>query len=419
MANDIQKQLNDLAAVLDIARAMMAEKDLRALMNLIVSETTKVVGADRSSLYLVDEENREIYTWIAEGIQDDPIRVPIGQGIAGHVAETRKPLNVEDAYQCPHFNPEWDRKTGFRTKSVLCLPLFTHDGTLVGVLQVFNKREGSFADYDESLLNALGSLAAVALDNNRLVEHYVEKKQIQHSLQIAREIQGNLLPGENPQVEGFDIAGWTLSCDETGGDYYDFIRLNEGGLGIAIGDVSSHGVGPALLMTTARAFLRALIAGGVPIAEILAQLNDFLVDDMGEGRFMTLFYGVLDPKEKVVRFTSAGHEPGVVMRGGSGEFCEVDNTGCPLGIMPGTPFPEGEPISLSSGDMLLLLTDGILEAMNLGREKFGRDRLREVVTREKDRPAREMIQRVHEAVLDFSGEAEQRDDLTMVVVKAR
>ncbi|NOZ20562.1 MAG: SpoIIE family protein phosphatase [Planctomycetes bacterium] len=340
MANDIEKKLNDLGAVLDIARAMMAEKDLRALMDLIVSETTKVMGADRSSLYLVDEGNQELFTWIAEGLQDKQIRVPIGEGIAGHVAKTRKPLNVEDAYRCPHFDQEWDKKTGYRTRSVLCLPLFTHDGTIVGVLQVINKREGVFADYDESLLDALGSLAAVALDNNRLVRHYVEKKQIQHSLQIARQIQQGLLPDHNPSINGFDIAGWTLSCDETGGDYYDFIEMDDGRLGIAVGDVSSHGVGPALLMSTARAFLRALIAGNIPLAAILAQLNDFLVDDMGEGRFMTLFYGVLDPKNKTVNFTSAGHEPAVIMRRGSEEFCEAPNTGCPLGIVPGTPFPE-------------------------------------------------------------------------------
>ncbi|MEW6356322.1 MAG: GAF domain-containing SpoIIE family protein phosphatase [Planctomycetota bacterium] len=417
MADDIQKKLNDLGAVLDIARAMMAEKDFRALMDLIVRETTKVMGADRSSLYMIDEKSHELYTWIGEGLKGKQIRVPVGQGIAGHVAATRKSLNVEDAYQCPHFNPEPDKQTGYRTRSVLCLPLFTHEGKIVGVLQVMNKREGRFGDYDESLLTALGSLAAVALDNDQLVQHYLEKKQIQHSLQIAKQIQQNLLPEADPHVNGFDIAGWTLSCDETGGDYYDFIPMDDGSLGVAIGDVSSHGVGPALLMTTARAFLRALIAGGVPIAAILGQLNDFLVDDMGEGRFMTLFYGVLDPNKKEMKFTSAGHEPGVVMRSGSGEFCEVENTGCPLGIMPGAPFPEGEVISLSSGDILLLLTDGILEAMDLKREKFGRERLRKVVAQEKTRPAREIIQSVHKAVLDFCAGAAQRDDLTMVVIK--
>jgi len=421
MTREVEKRLNDLNTVLDIARAMSAEKDLRALMDLIVRETTKMMEADRSSLFLVDDTTRDLYTWIAEGLDGEvkEIRQPMGQGIVGHVAESCKPINVADAYDCPHFNRGWDQKTGYRTKTVLGVPLLTHEEKIVGVLQVINKHAGEFTDYDESLLLALGSHAAIALDQARLVQHYVEKKQIQHALGIAKQIQQGLLPETDPEVEGFDVAGWTLSCDETGGDYYDFIETGDGDVGIAVGDVSSHGVGPALLMTTARAFLRALIAAGVPVGQILAQLNDFLVDDMGEGRFMTMFYGVLNPKRRELAFSSAGHEPGLILEAASGKFTELDNTGCPLGIMPGTDFPAGPLVKLAPGDILLLLTDGIFEAMDVSREKFGRDRLREVIRREQHSPSRTIIEAMHEAVTAFRGEAAQRDDLTMVVVKAK
>ena len=413
-----ERKIRDLSSLLEIARAMSVEKDLYALLDLIIEKAIKVVDAERASLFLVDSETNELWTRVVTDLEIREIRLPVGQGIAGHVAETRKVENIDDVYQDERFDRRWDEKTGYQTRNMLTLPLLTHEGKVVGVVQVLNKVSGPFTEYDIELLSALASHAAIALDNAQLVQHYVEKQKMQQSLEIARHIQLSLLPDEAPNVEGFDIAGWTHPCDQTGGDYYDFIPLPEGRVGVVIGDVSSHGIGPALLMTASRATLRALVTTTDDLAEMLCRVNDRLADDMEEGRFITLFYSMLDPSDRVLRYTSAGHEPGLVYRAATGEFDELLSTGFPLGIIPESEFPEGPTITLQSGDVLVLTTDGIIEATNEAGEEFGRDRLRQVIRKHSERSSNDLIEAIHRAASEFCGQAEQRDDLTLVAVRA-
>jgi len=414
---DVQKRLRDLNSVLEIAKRMTVEKDLHALMQLIVEQSERMLEAERVSLYLVDEEKNELYTWIADELEIREVRVPVGTGLSGHVAKEKIVINIADAYADNRFDPVWDRKTGFRTRSVLCAPLLTPEDRIVGVIQVLNKKRGQFSEYDESLLLALCSHAAICLDNARLIRHYVEKERMKEALEIARQIQHKLLPDKPPDIPGYDIAGWTRSCDETGGDYYDFINVGPGKLGLVVGDVSSHGVGPALLMTTARAFLRSVAMNNSNAGEVLARLNDLLEHDMDEGRFMTMFYAVLDTDARVLRYSAAGHEPGLYLKHDSDKVVKLPNTGCPLGILEGAEFPEAEPVNLETGDLVVLSTDGIVEAMNEKNERLGDERMHAVIVEHRHMPAAEIIKRVGEAVADFCGGAAQRDDLTMVVVK--
>ena len=413
---DVQKKLNDFAALLEVAKAMSAEKDLMRLMRLVTTQSSQLLAAERASLYLMDEQTNELYTWIAEGLEIKEVRTPVGKGLAGMAAECRKMLNVPDAYADPNFNPAWDKRTGYRTRTVLCAPLLTHEGKVVGVIQVLNKDQGPFTDYDETLLAALASHAAVSIDNAQLMQHFIEKERMRHALEIARDIQRTLLPREPPTVPHFDIAGWTLPCDETGGDYYDFIPAENGGLGIAVGDVSSHGIGPALLMTAARASLRALVRQGTDPAQVLTRMNDLLVRDMTDGRFMTMFYSVLRAEQKTLQHSSAGHEPAVLIRPNESSFREIHDAGCPLGILQGVSYPTGHEC-LRPGDILVLSTDGIQESMNEDHERFGRPRLVSVIRENRHREASAIIQKVHEAVQAYCRDVAQRDDLTLVIIK--
>jgi len=419
---DVNKRLSDLDALLQIARAMSREQDLRSLMELIVDESTKMLQAERSSLYLVEEDKKELYTWIAEGLEIREVRLPFGKGIAGHVAATQELVNIPNAYEDPRFDPAWDRKTGFHTRNILCAPLITPEGAVVGVIQVLNKKDGSFTSYDEKLLSALCAHAAICIDNARLLQHYIEKERMQQSLLIAREIQQRLFPEAPPDIAGFDIAGfdiagWARPCDETGGDYYDFIEMDDGRIALVIGDVSSHGVGPALLMTTARAFLRGLARQNLSPSEVLGNLNQLLERDMAEGRFMTMFYGVLHPRTKTIHYAAAGHEPALYLDGERLQFARIKSTGCPLGIFADMEYAEGEPLKMKKGDIFALFTDGIVEAMNADKQAFGREAVEEVILKHRDKSAREIIERVYGAVCDFCGDVPFRDDLTMVVVK--
>ena len=248
-----------------------------------------------------------------------------------------------------------------------------------------------------------------------------EREEMKRSLSLATEIQQHLLPQEPPALAGFDVAGASHYCDETGGDYYDFIELMELGperLGIAVGDVTGHGIGAALLMASARGVLRSHAARHGDLGELFAALNAHLVRDTGEGRFMTLFYGVLDGASRSLCWTSGGHDPPMWLRATSGRVEELATTGIPLGILDGSAYTQEGPVTLESGDVVLIGTDGIWEAADPDDALFGKDRLRELLAARAGASAANIHAAVVQAVSDFRRAAPQTDDITLVVIKA-
>jgi len=410
---DVEKQVLDLKRLLVVTRAMSAEKDLDRLLELIMQETTKVMQADRSSLFLYDEDSEELYTKIAQ--KAETIRIPVGSGIAGAVATSQQTLHIPDVYADERFNREVDRVTGFRTRNILCTPMLSYDGRLIGVLQVLNKQGGDFTDYDVMMLEALASQAAVALDNARLVAEYLEKQRLQQSLALAREIQTSLLPKHSPELPGFELMGWTCPCDETGGDYYDFVELTPDLVAIVVADVTGHGVGPALLMAETRAYLRGALAQETDVSTVLSVLNNQLCYDMTQGRFVTMFLATLDVKTRQLRYSSAGHghpllwQPGVPVK-------ELESTGPPLGVVSSIEFPPGDTMLIESGSVLLATTDGVEEAMNETGEMFGRARLKEVLSGLVGMGAQGMLDGLKVVLSDFTAGVAARDDLTMVTL---
>jgi serine phosphatase RsbU (regulator of sigma subunit) len=408
-----QTGIDDLTRLLAVAQAMTAEKDLDRLLALIVRETTELLNADRSTLFLLDEENDELYSRIAEGAGIREIRFPADRGIAGHVASTGNIINIPDAYQDDRFNQDIDRKTGYKTDTILCAPLISHDERTIGVIQVLNRRGGPFCDSDEQLLLAMGSYAAVTLDNARLVQHYVEKQKMEQSLAIAREVQEGLYPSEGMTKAGVQVNGWYRTCDETGGDYYDYFELLDGRIAIVVGDVSGHGIGPALLMAATRATLRGLAVSGIEPNIILTRLNELMCPDMGEGRFVTLFYGVIDPGSGEMQYASAGHDPPLLFAK-DGSVTELDSTGLPLGILDDAVYEPGGLIVLEEGGILFLSTDGIWEAANPEGDAFGRERLMETARANLGRSSEILVREIVDAMEKHVGDGVVHDDLTLV-----
>ncbi len=249
----------------------------------------------------------------------------------------------------------------------------------------------------------------------------LEREQMKASLALAMEIQRHLLPERPPAVEGFDIAGNSIYCDETGGDYYDFIDLvdlGEGKLGIAIGDVTGHGIGAALLMASARAMLRShATLHGDDLSDLFRTLNVHLVRDTGDERFMTLFYGVLDSKQRSLWWVSGGHDPAVLWRQASGAIEELGNTGMALGIIEEAEFDRAGPAGLEPGDVFLIGTDGAWETQNAKGELFGWDRFLEVFGANARKSSQEIYDAIVEALTEFRDGGPQADDITLVIVK--
>jgi sigma-B regulation protein RsbU (phosphoserine phosphatase) len=249
-----------------------------------------------------------------------------------------------------------------------------------------------------------------------------ERERMARSLAVAGEIQRHLLPGRPPEISGFDIAAGGISCDETGGDYYDFLNLTKGEngkLGMVVGDVSGHGIGAALLMASARGVLRThAVCHEGDMAWLFGLLNRHLYRDAGDERFMTLFYGVLDPTARTLRWNSAGHGPVLLLRR-RGKIEELPPTGLPLGIMREANWTPSGPLVLEPGDALLIGTDGLWEARNPAGETFGIGRLREAFTGCAQRPASEMYAEIMQSVTTFRDGGRQEDDITLMIVKVR
>jgi len=412
------KEAKDLRVILDITRRISTEFDLDALLRRIVAETTAVMNADRSSLFVLDRRTNELWTKVAEGMENREIRVPVdSNSIVGHVARTRTLLNIPDAYASPLFNREVDKKTGYRTRSVLAVPLLNFRGEIVGVVQVLNKKGGrAFTGYDEELLRGLAASAALAIERAVFIREYMESQKMKHELHIARTIQHGLVPQDLPPFPHLDLAARFDTCDETGGDYYDVLPLGGGTAALVVGDVSGHGIGAALLMATARAFLRALLRGNTSLESVFAELNNLLCADMDESRFMTLCLATIDA-EKNLRYISAGHEPPLLYRASSGSCTPLESTGTVLGMMEDTAFAYSDPVTLEKGDIVFLSSDGVPEAMNPAGEPFGRERLVRCLAAHAGERAEKLVEGVARAVEEFRGGTPPRDDLTILAAK--
>jgi PAS domain S-box-containing protein len=246
-----------------------------------------------------------------------------------------------------------------------------------------------------------------------------ELRENQEQFRIAREIQQRLFPKSAPLLDGFDIGGATYPAEATGGDYFDYLPMLNDRLGIIVGDVTGHGIGPALLMAETRAYLRILTGRREDVGEILTRANSVLAEDVGHERFVTLFLARLDPQTRGFTYASAGHPSGYLIGADGAIKMPLPRTGVPLGIRPDTTYAAAPEITLTSGDLVLLTTDGIEETMLPDNTIFGIDRLLEVVRANRHRPAAEIVQTLYESVRAFSRNAPQADDVTTIVLKVR
>jgi len=412
---DDKIRLRDLQKVLDISRAMAAARDLDELLGLILSRSMELLDAERATAFLYDSDSDELVSRIASDSAE--IRMPAGSGIAGACVRTRAVVNVPDAYADDRFNADFDRRSGFRTRNLLAMPLCDYSGDLVGVLEVINKRSGDFGEYDISLAETLAAQAGVVIQRARLIEQYVQKQRMARNLEIARDIQRGLLPKADPTIEGFDIAAFSEPADETGGDIYDFFPVSDGRLAVVVADATGHGIGPALVIAETRAMLRALSGQTGDVSLVMETVNDLLSADLDDGRFVTCFLGVLDPAASRLTFASAGHGPIVFYDRDADSFEELPATAVPLGILEGVSFEDIVGRTMKKGDVGAILTDGLFEAVDAAGEQFGIGRICDILRAGRDLPAREMIARIRAAVAAWAGDLPQADDLTAVIIR--
>ncbi|MEM7256856.1 MAG: GAF domain-containing SpoIIE family protein phosphatase, partial [Pseudomonadota bacterium] len=305
--------------------------------------------------------------------------------------------------------------------SILIIPLTTRQQTR-GSLVVINACTLKSDDID--LLRMVTELSSTAIDNALLHQEALIKQALRHQLKLAGSIQQNLLPVEPPTHDNVNIAGLNSPCDESGGDYFDYFMVNDSQIGFVLGDATGHGIGAALIATTARACLRALMTdeplNPERLPDVLANLNNLIEQDFSDEQYITLFIGIYDPYTRQLQYASAGHDPPLlVYRASTGAFEYLESTGLPVGMFANTVYQQGLVRELTSNDILLLMSDGVNEALDKNQEQFGKQRITEFVRLHCDLDPTALIQSLIDKVFEFSHGMPRNDDITMVCLKLK
>jgi serine phosphatase RsbU (regulator of sigma subunit) len=302
-------------------------------------------------------------------------------------------------------------------RSLMCVPLW-NNREVIGLIYLDSRqRAGLFTRDDLTLLTHLANVAAVKIENARLFEQAVAAERMEQEIQKAAEIQNHLLPTDGPPIAGYDVFGTSLMCRAVGGDYYDYLPLEEGLIGVALGDVAGKGLPAALLMASLQASLRALSELGLPPDNMMTRLNRLLCRTVPENRFVTFFYSLLDPAKHTLTYVNAGQNPPYIVR--QGQPAErLAQTGPPLGLFDTTKY-TAKTVSMDAGDILVCYSDGVTEARGGTEEEFGEERLTDLVGREHAGTPIDIIKRITEAMLSFCAGHSYQDDVTMVVLKRR
>ena len=418
-AVDSERQARNLKALLGVAKALASEIKLDNLLQVIVAKAAEVMDAERATLFLYDQPRNELWSKTTQKLEINEIRIPVGVGIAGTVAKTRALINIADAHADPRFDPTFDKQTGYRTRSILCLPLIGNGDSLVGVIQVLNKKNRqTFDEIDESLLAGLSDHITVALERGRLIEAYIEKERLEEGLKLAHDIQMSMLPKTFPpfpERRELDIFAAIAPAKKVGGDFYDFFFLDEDRLCFAIGDVSGKGVAAALFMAVIKTLFKAIAARVQNPSDILSTVNRQICRDNDSQMFTTLFCGILNTRTGEIKYSSGGHNPPYhISRGGVQQVPQTG--GRVLGLVEDSSYGWGR-LVLGSGETIFLYTDGVTEALDPAGQFFSERRLESILTQTKFASTREQIDHLTSQITLFAAGAEQSDDITVLAIR--
>lgn len=418
LTGDAEKDRRNVQILLDSVEELYGLRSLDELMRSAVDRAIRVTGAERGMLLLTDAEG-VLKTRVARSSahEDLPLDTRYSGTVVAKVSSSGEAsLTMDTADE--HTGSLSDSILAMRLLSVMGVPL-PIKGRSLGVLYVDSTAKvKEFTQSDFSVFQALGGLIALAVENARLLAEKAEQERIKRELLVAAKIQERLLPSDIPQPEGFDIAGTNWPCDETSGDYFDVIPFNDGRLALVIGDVSGHGLGPALIMASTRALLHSSLATRPDLADVVHTINVYLERDIPANAFMSFFLACLDPEARKFEYVSAGHNP-PLLRMPDGTIHELERTGPVLGVLPEATYTVSDPYTLASGTVLMLYTDGIFEAGDPAGEMYGEDRLRNSFAAHaaSGEPAEAILDGVLADLTAFVGAQALDDDVTCLIVR--
>jgi len=411
----VAREGNLLALISKVGVTLLASATLNETLEQIVSLVFEAVPADRCLLMMRDDANEELRVAVAR-LRDrvgEVGEIRVSRNVMDEVIKRGKSVLTSDAQHDPRFASGTVVLQGVR--SVLAVPLGVAE-KVFGIIYADSPiAEGRFTEDHLKVLTTLASVAAIRVENARLVEARFQQERLKRELQLAMEIQQRFQPTTSPQVAGYEFQGISFPCYEIGGDYYDFIPRADGRLVIALGDVSGKGTAAALLMSSLHAAIHAQTGSHDSLVETISAVNNYLAANIPPNRFVTLFYAELDPDSGALSFLNAGHNPPLIIHA-AGTVEQLAAGGLPLGIRTNAEYREGR-TQLQLGDVLVIYSDGVTEAASPSGEEFGPTRLYEVVQRNVDASAAGIRDRIESALTKFSQGTQAADDITLVIVK--
>ena len=410
---ELNHKILELETLYDVGIRISSLLKAEELSDEILLRSISLLDANRGALFLIDKKDKTLKLDSSFGIGEelkDKVKIPLGEGLIGEVAAKGEAVRGRGH---PQLQLPWESDT------LLAVPIKMKQ-QVFGVIFVANKeaKGGNIIEFtpsDERLLSSFANQAAVALENARLYKESLEKERMEKELELAATIQRNLLPLKTPEIEGFDISALNTPCRQVGGDYYDFIALNPDHFGIAIADVSGKGTPAALLVSALHGTLHAYSEENYSLPQLMSRIARAIYrSSLAEG-FITFFYGILDPKKRTLTSVNAGHNYPILLRADD-KIHNLTEGGICLGIMEESTYQQ-ETTTLQKGDILVLYTDGLTEAMNPQEEEFGTERLTEVVYNNRHLPASAIIEAISQQLKSWSRGIPPFDDLTLVLIK--
>jgi sigma-B regulation protein RsbU (phosphoserine phosphatase) len=409
------RQSDLLALISKVGVTLLASATLGETLQQIASLVFEAVPAERCCIMMRDEGSEELKVTVARlrDRQGDIGEIRVSRTIMEEVVGLGKSVLTADAQQDPRLMSSTMTLQGIR--SVLAVPL----GVGVKVFGIIYAdspiAESRFTEDHLKVLTTLASVAAIRVENARLLEEQIERERLEQELQLASEIQQRFQPTTSPVVPGYEMQGISFPCYEIGGDYYDFIKREDGRLIVTLGDVSGKGTAAALLMSSLHAAVHAQAASHNSLVETISAVNNYLADNTPTNRFVTLFYAELDPQTGSLAFINAGHNPPLIVHA-AGTTENLASGGLPLGIRPNAEYKEGR-TQLQPSDVLVIYSDGVSEAVSPQGEEFGTSRLYDVVSRNLEASAAGIRDRIEAALTKWAQGTPAADDITLVIVK--
>ena len=409
------RQSDLLALISKVGVTLLASGTLNETLQQIASLVFEAVPAERCSIMMRDEGSEELKVAVARlrNRQGNVGEIRVSRTIMEEVVGLGRSVLTADAQHDPRLASSTMTLQGIR--SVLAVPLGVGE-KVFGIIYADSPiAEGRFTEDHLKVLTTLSSVAAIRVENARLMEEQIERQRLEQELQLASEIQQRFQPTQAPNVPGYELQGISFPCYEIGGDYYDFIEREDGRMVVTLGDVSGKGTAAALLMSSLHAAVHAQSALHNSLAETIGAVNNYLAENTPANRFVTLFYAELDPKTGGLSFINAGHNPPLIVHA-AGTVENLASGGLPLGIRQDAEYREGR-TQLQPNDVLVIYSDGVSEAQNPEGEEFGTERLYEVVSRNLDASAAGIRDRIEAALTKWSQGTPAADDITLVIVK--